>query len=114
MNSDSEAGSYLRLTESMYRSTLGWNREEERRRDYRLGELGLALPLPGLPLHRNVHLIRGGLAFKALKLVYRSTLGVRVRKKKREEEVTVMASLAWRLASLASRFRESGLTMITR
>ena len=34
----------------MYRKTLGLNQEEDRKRDYRLGELGLALGLPGLAL----------------------------------------------------------------
>jgi len=37
-------------------------------------------------LGRNVQWFRGGLVFKAHRLLYRSTLGLRVIKKRREEE----------------------------
>jgi len=40
----------------------------------------------GLHFHRNVQRFRGGLVFKAHILLYHSTLGLRVKKKKKEED----------------------------
>ena len=37
-------------------------------------------------LHRNVQRFRGGLVFKAHRLLYHSTLGLRVKKKKKDLE----------------------------
>jgi len=40
--------------------------------------------IPEQKLYRNVQRFRGGLVFKALRLLYHSTLGLRVIKKKKE------------------------------
>jgi len=45
-----------------------------------------------LLLHRNVQQFRGGLVFKAHRLVYHSTLGLRVTKKKKKKEGTLPAT----------------------
>ena len=46
----------------------------------------LPLSIQGQLLYRNVQRSGGGLVFKAHRLLYYSTLGLRVRKKKEEEE----------------------------
>ena len=48
-------------------------------------------------LHRNVKRFRGGLVFKAHRLLYHSTLGVRVIKKKEEDVARGVAAVVVRL-----------------
>ena len=47
--------------------------------EYKMGDMVMEVQL----LHRNVQRFRGGLVFKAHRLVYHSTLGSRVIKRKK-------------------------------
>ena len=49
-----------------------------------LGAKSVQLSIQEQLLYRNVHWFPGGLVFKAHKLVYHSTLGLRVIKKKKD------------------------------
>jgi len=51
-------------------------------------------------LHRNVQRFRGGLVFKAHRLVYHSTLGLRVIKKKKHRYLACPVSRSIRKAAL--------------
>ena len=114
MCSGSEAGSHLRLVDFVYHSTLGLrviNKKSARKNRHAPRCLGIWIavnlllytficlscpPLflsstptatPGGPsafLSRNVKRFRGGLVCKAHKLLYHSTLGSRVIKKKKK------------------------------
>ena len=97
MCSGSEAGSYLRLIDFVYHSTLGSRViKKKRREDTSLANSSLARFMwwsfspasrgsraMAQLLHRNVQRFRGGLVFKAHRLVYHSTLGLREIAKKR-------------------------------
>jgi len=76
MCSGSEAGSYLRLMDFVYHSTLGL-RVIKKKRKFPCSHHACR---PGPYPH-----IRGGLVFKAHRLVYHSTLGSRVIKKKKKK-----------------------------
>ena len=72
----------------------------------------LCVRASSLLLHRNVQRFRGGLVFKAHRLVYHSTLGLRVIKKKKKQAVPGAAppskSLPWlRLMTASERRRNN-------
>ena len=79
MCSGSEAGSYLRLIDFVYHPTLVVSviKKKRRRGTHQL-------------LHSNVKRFRGGLVFKAHRLLCHSTLGLRVIKKKKRHAPGIM------------------------
>ena len=66
-----------------------WHRLLDEDEAAHMHELYGTLPAPPLSrvqlLHRNVKRFRGGLVFKAHRLLYHSTLGLRVIKKKKKK-----------------------------
>ena len=110
MCSGSEAGSYVRLIDFVYHLTLGLRvikkkKEDRVRRAVPSSTAATADATLGSSsareremisddlLRRNVQQFRGGLVFKADRLVYHSTLGSRVIKKKKRRRLVDMEGI---------------------